>query len=285
MDNNIKFGVSYNVFDGVELLEDSINHIRNFVDYISIIFQTKSYWNNDLSQREITIVNDLYDRGLINEIVMYDNNFNISIHGNEITKRNLGLQSAIRNGCTHFMSLDCDEFYVNDEFKMLIDFHKNNPNDISYIPLVAYYKDSKYLINPEKYNNNDLYVSGFYPTNLQFKMASPLRIKVDPTRKVTGGKENNIKIFNKDEIKMHHLSYVRVDLYKKINNSPAKLRYGNNPNHLEKIVNYYINFERDGVAVSTDGHLYDIITVDNNIELKNYHKHLKKYESQSMENS
>ena len=38
----MKIGVSYNLFDGEELLESSIKSIRKNVDYISVVYQTIS---------------------------------------------------------------------------------------------------------------------------------------------------------------------------------------------------------------------------------------------------
>ncbi len=38
----MKLGVSYNLFDGEELLEKSILSIRENVDYISVVFQMVS---------------------------------------------------------------------------------------------------------------------------------------------------------------------------------------------------------------------------------------------------
>lgn len=35
---------------------------------------------------------------------------------NEVKKRELGRQAADRNGCTHFMTMDTDEFYLSEQF-------------------------------------------------------------------------------------------------------------------------------------------------------------------------
>ena len=43
----MKLGVSYNVFDGEELLESSIKSIRDNVDHISVVYQTISNFGND----------------------------------------------------------------------------------------------------------------------------------------------------------------------------------------------------------------------------------------------
>ena len=38
----MKLGVSYNLFDGEELLENSIKCIRDSVDHISVVYQSTS---------------------------------------------------------------------------------------------------------------------------------------------------------------------------------------------------------------------------------------------------
>jgi hypothetical protein len=36
---------------------------------------------------------------------------------NELTKREIGRQYCMRNGCSHFMSMDCDEFYLTHQLE------------------------------------------------------------------------------------------------------------------------------------------------------------------------
>ena len=44
----MKVGISYNLFDGEELLEASIKSVRDNVDYISIVYQTESNFGKNL---------------------------------------------------------------------------------------------------------------------------------------------------------------------------------------------------------------------------------------------
>ena len=55
----MKVGVSYNLFDGEELLEDSIKSIRNNVDYISVVYQTVSNFGNPCSPNLMPVLEEL----------------------------------------------------------------------------------------------------------------------------------------------------------------------------------------------------------------------------------
>lgn len=269
-----KYGISYNVFDGVELLEDSINYIKDFVDHISIIFQTESYWGNKLSQKEINIVESLKERKIIDDLIYFDEKINIKII--QTYKRNLGKKIAMENGCTHYMTMDCDEFYTKDEFKKLIYYHNNYPEKISLMPLVSYYKDTKNVINNQTYMDGDLYVSGFFPVKYDLVLGFPLPIKVDPTRKPNEKDSSKYKLWDRNEVKMHHLSYVRRNIFQKVNNAFSKFRYKDNQSHFKNIEKCYNNFEKDKIALSADGDKYDIIFLNEpEIILDKYYKNIK----------
>ena len=44
--NLYKWGVSYSIFDGIELLEHSIKSIRNSCDYINVVYSNISWYGN-----------------------------------------------------------------------------------------------------------------------------------------------------------------------------------------------------------------------------------------------
>jgi len=271
-----KLGISYNAFDGVELIEDSINHIKEFVSYISVIFQTESYWGEKLSQEEIDIVEDLKERNVIDKLVYYNDNTQSKVV-TQTNKRNLGRTLAKENGCTHFMSMDCDEFYTKDDFKRMVEHHENNPLDVSYMPIKDYYKDSKYLIKGNDYKKpGGMYVSGIFPIDTEITFAFPLNLKVDPTRKPGISDTNKIKVWGLTEVVLHHMCYVRADIYKKVYNACAKQGYGNKLDHFKYLTECYDTFETNKKAVGAVGRVYDVIDIFPEIILKKYYENLKK---------
>jgi hypothetical protein len=64
----MKVGISYNVFDGEELLENSIKSIRDNVDYVSVVYQTVSNFGNPCDDGLVPLLEKLVKDGLVDEI-------------------------------------------------------------------------------------------------------------------------------------------------------------------------------------------------------------------------
>ena len=65
-------GASYNIFDGEELLEGSIKSIRDKVDYVSVVYQNVSNFNNNASENLDVVLKKLKDEKLIDELLLID---------------------------------------------------------------------------------------------------------------------------------------------------------------------------------------------------------------------
>jgi hypothetical protein len=226
----MKIGISYNVFDGEELLENSIKSIRNNVDFISVVYQTTSNFGNPCDDGLIPLLNRLKEDGLVDELFEYKPKTNKGGHYNEITKRNIGLFLSEGAGCTHHMAMDSDEFYTDEQFKYLKSTMLEGDYDSSACQMTTYYKDSIYRLDPKE----EYYVSLLFKikSGKEFVMGHPFPVLVDPTRRMDPGKS---KIFTREEIEMHHMSYVRKDLRKKLQNSSASPNFKN----IDKLVNYF----------------------------------------------
>ena len=85
----MRLGVSYNIFDGEELLEGSIKQIRSEVDYISVVYQTVSNFGNPCNTDLVPLLERLKSEGLIDELFEYNPKINKGGHFNEIQKRRL----------------------------------------------------------------------------------------------------------------------------------------------------------------------------------------------------
>lgn len=230
----MKLGVSYNVFDGEELLEGSIKCIRNQVDYISVVYQTISNFGNSCAEELVPLLNRLKSEGLIDELFEYKPKINAGGHYNEITKRNVGLSLSVGVKCTHHMSMDSDEYYSAEQFKFLKEEMINGDYDSSYCQMKTYYKSWKYQLDPPE----EYYVSLIYKINQYslFEMGKYSPVLVDPTRRMDAGK---YRIFKRDEIEMHHGSYIRNNIRTKLLNSSASVNFKND---IEQIVTHYKNW-------------------------------------------
>ena len=230
----MKLGISYNVFDGEELLEDSIKQLRNLVEYVSVIYQKTSNYGNKCDENLIPLLDRLKSNGLIDELLEYSPEINRGSHFNEIEKRNIGLKLSKKNGCTHHMSMDTDEYFINEQFKFLKDKMIEGNYDSSFCKMISYYKTSEYMRLPlEEY-----FVSLIYKINdtSNFNLNNYCPVIVDATRKINSV---NPIIFNRDEIEMHHLSMVRDNIESKFINSSARILFNNN---ITQMVDDYNNW-------------------------------------------
>jgi len=228
----MKLGIAYNIFNGDELLVDSLKRLRGVSDYIVLTYQNISNVGNksllDLKSKLIQIDNSLYD-----DIVLFEPSFSLKPQKNETNKRNLGLSYARKNKCTHFMSIDCDEFYDIDQFENAKRVIIENNYKSTSCELVNYYHSSKYQIVAHKQ-----YVPFIFKITIfkKHKFAKPFPVYVDPTRVIS---DNNFYCFKSKELIMHHMSYVRKDyesIKNKLDNSPNKNLY---TDVLDEYLQYY----------------------------------------------
>jgi hypothetical protein len=202
----MKLAAIYNIWDGVEHLESSVNSIRNDVDYIIFVYQDVSNYGekyDPLSELQ-KIKHDV--------TFLYEPDLNSSPASNEKNKRNIGIQIALKLGCTHFLHLDCDEVYPN--FKELKKEFIDSGKDGSVCKITTYFGKSNYCF--EKFDN--YYVPFIHKLNNDTVAGGrQYPFYVDPTRKINS---NNVSLLQSGL--MHHYSWVRDDIERKIRNSTAR---------------------------------------------------------------
>lgn len=209
-----KLGVSYSVFDGYELLPFSIKAIAEHVDYINVVYQSISYQGNPCDDELLVVLNSLLDQGLINEIKCVNPSANIPATKFERKKRRVGLRLAQGHGCTHFMAMGCDEFYIAEEFKQCKEYIIKNNIKSSVAYLVDYVKEPIYqMINPNNY-----YVPFIFKLGLFSNMKKPAKfpLNVDGSRCLNS--KSNFYEVPQNLLVCHHMRLVRKDLLSKYNN-------------------------------------------------------------------
>lgn len=228
-----KLAAIYNVWDGEELLPYSMQQIQPFVDCIIIVYQTESNYGERYTPL-------LPDTGTIN--VHYERDERLTASANETRKRNLGLDVARAENCTHFITMDCDEIYDGLTFnkwkQRAIQF------DASACKMLTYYKYPNIRLSPHE----QYYVPFICKLAPHTVLGVPhFPVLVDPTRTVSTCKN----FFQIDEPIMHHFSWVRNDIGLKLRNSSARRNFRKS---IEQMVQEFNDFDTTGQMVHFDQH-------------------------------
>lgn len=208
-DNRVlKLAAIYNVWDGEELLKGSIDCIKNDVDLFIIVWQDVSNYGEKYDPFP-----EILDATEGLKVIYKKFTPEIGIgFTNEKKKRQEGIDIALREGCTHFIHMDCDEFY--QDFNLAKQHFILSGADGSVCPILTYFK-----LPTLRFENPDNYFVPFIhklrPETLAGVKEYPFY--VDPTRKI------NVKNVVQLPYFMHHFSYVRRDIERKCRNSSAKM--------------------------------------------------------------
>ena len=232
----MKLGISYNLFDGEELLEGSIDQLKSNVDYISVVCQTSSNFGKPCSDKLLPLLKHLKHKKIIDDVFLYTPQLQLGGHFNELQKRNVGLSASIQSKCTHHMSMDCDEYYDNKEFVNLKNTLSEGDYDSSYCQMLTYYKSWDYVLDPPE----DYYVSLITKINKNssYVLGAPAPVLVDPTRRILG--LNKPLILNRKKIQMHHASYIRDNIRAKFENSSASVNFKQD---IDNLVNHFTKWK------------------------------------------
>lgn len=208
----MKLAAIYNVWDGDELLEGSIKQIREHVDEVILIYQTTSnhgekYYPAIFQIPRCTIVKF--------EPVLQD-----SPMWNERNKRQHGIEVARVLDCTHFILMDCDEYYDPEQFELAKKSIIAHDCIATAVKLKTYYKLPTYQV--------DGFDSYFVP--FICKITPDIRcgnfpgfgLYCDPTRQVNSGEAT---LIHPGICFMHHYSWIRKNIERKLNNSSAKVNF------------------------------------------------------------
>lgn len=232
----IKYGVSYNIFDGSELLEVSIRSLREEVDHVNVVYSLVSNSGKPLNEPLEDLLNDLMTKGLVDEIFLYKPKVEKGQHWNELEKRRIGSFISSNNECKYHLTADSDEIYKSEQLKYIKKIYEEENLVTSYCQMQTFYKSSKYCFKtPEEYFItlfSDISNGNTYEWNAH----AP--VLVDPTRKMNI--QGNYKIFSRNEIEMFHMSGVRKDYRKKLENSSASVNF---LTEIDRLVSHYENFD------------------------------------------
>lgn len=200
------------VWDDYEILRYAIESISRQVEGVIVIASTQS------NKGEFSpIPKDFYENPYF-EMFIKNPDLTKQPRENETEKRNFGLQKAREAGFTHFIMLDADEFYEDfREEKKRFD----NPLLMGLVsPSVVYFRtptlcfdDTTRVPFIHRLTYDLKFVKNYeYPFSTNDHHPA-----IDPTRtmNLTEGVEMSMA-------KMHHMSWIRTDIKKKIRNSAGQ---------------------------------------------------------------
>lgn len=208
----MKLAAIYNVWDGDELLEGSIRQIRDQVDEIILIYQTTSNHGEYHVPAIFSIPRCTISR--------FDPVLSDSPMWNEKNKRQQGIDYAAAIGCTHFILMDCDEYYEPDQFAAAKASIIAHDCIATVVKLKTYYKLPTYQVD-----GFDTYYVPFIckiTPDIRCGNFPGFGFYCDPTRQVNSGEATMI---DPNICFMHHYSWIRRDIRRKLNNSSAKINF------------------------------------------------------------
>ena len=223
------------VFDGEELLEYATKSIRNQVDFISVTYQTTSYFGNPSGPDLLPLLERLKAEKLIDQLIFYEPDLKLHHKENELRLRNIGLQASREAGCTYHISADVDEFYVAEQLEYAKKIMEKGDFNYSMVPIETYFKKPTFLVTPSQ----KLFVTFIHPVRNEYNRNAvypDFPFRIERTRRLNLG--NNYRIFSKSEVIMHHMSYVRKDIRKKFKNSDNAQYY-----KIEKFIENHNTYE------------------------------------------
>lgn len=203
----MKLAAIYNVFDGTELLAGSMRCLKDHVDVFVMVVQKVSNYGEEYDGFSSLDLSEFQNIEVVNftpEIIAGTRN--------ETMKRNIGIMKARELDCDHFILMDCDEYY-SDFGSGLEEFLRSGYQG-SVARLFTYFKKPTF----RTFHTDNYYVPFVHKLRADtFAGARNYPFYVDPTRRV-----NHTMIMEVQEV-MHHFSWVRDDIERKVRNSSAQV--------------------------------------------------------------
>jgi hypothetical protein len=238
-----KLGLCLNSFDCSEFLQYSISEIRDQLDYVIAIYQKKSYWGNPMDPIDMAELERLCKIGLIDELIEFKNQSGVYARQQETNKRNMGIEHLKNKGCSHVLIIDADELFEKEEFAKAKNFIHTKGYPITYCSYINYYKDFEhYLVYPFR-----PFIPFIHNATFNYTYEGPAPGPTDPTRRIFNPLNIGTYIFKDEEIRMHHMAWVRKSIRKKLENWSAKDHF--NKELIDKAVERWENWKEGEDAI------------------------------------
>lgn len=246
-----KLGLGIIAFEGTEHIKNITYELRDLIDWIVVCLQKFSYdGSRYIEETDVNEVEHLKHCGLIDEIIWFESSNTYddvkdkaSIPRRiETDKRNFVLNHLQNKNMSQALVIDSDEFYEHDDFANAKKIYDENDNfHVSYCEYINYYRDYEHvLVWPFR-----SYVPFITDIEYRFSFDSgSFDRPSDPTRRYNIPGKGSFFIYPFNIVKMHHLSWIRIHIEKKISVWSAKKYFEKDSQELEKrILDRYYNYQ------------------------------------------
>jgi len=228
----MKIVALYTVFNGLELLKQSINNIRPHVSDIVICYQTISNKGEERKDVETYVkqLNNVY-------LVYFEPDLSLNTKQNERNKHQILINYAKKLSVTHYVLMACDHFYTGQDFQNGVKLIENYGYDLTFTKMYTYYKRENWILDPIE----DYYcpfITELKP-NTKIVRDNDYPVLVDPSLQIAP--YSKPYVFKESEVMLHHYSMVRVDIDDKFRNAAASIRW--KPEQVERFANEFENAE------------------------------------------
>lgn len=254
-----KLGLGIIAFEGPELIKSITYELRDITDIIVVCLQKTSYHGDPIKEEDVKEIEYLKDMNLIDEIIWFEptnlhekDNPKVAPRLIEADKRNFILDYLEKEqNCSHSMVIDSDEFYDHDDYLNAKNYiSEHDEIHVTYCQYINYYRDYRHLLvwpykcyvpfiteSSYRFNYNDR--SFIYPS--------------DPTRRyhIEMVKGNEFHMIPFKLVKMHHLSWIRRDIARKIDTWSSRKIFENVKGLRDAILDRYYNYKEGENAVIT----------------------------------
>lgn len=210
----MKLAAIYNFFNGEEHLISSLRSIRKNCSYVCVVAQRTSNIGQSITQDAIDCLEQASAQGLVDDVIWFQPDLGVTARKNELQKRSIGLARARQKKCSHFFSMDADEFYRGPELEFAKTFIQENNLNSTSVSSFFHVKRPKFRFSD---TTNVAFITkiGFFT---KLGAGSYPIGNIDSTRKVRQYYRRHHH-FDASDIAMYHMNLVRKNLGSKLANT------------------------------------------------------------------
>jgi|GEM_PF-1112176 len=236
-DEKIKVGMGIITYEGTEHLRTIIAELRPHVDEIALLTSETSYLGEPIGPLDKAEIQALLAEGLVDAEVAFPYMAHLPVREQETVRRNQGLAYFQSRGIGYALICDSDEFYKADQFSRAKAVVRE------WLPQAVYcYYENYYKFKNCKLLDDCFSIPRVVPllvsTSQRFKYDIPFKHPSDPTRRMD---TDFTMTFSKEFVTMHHWSWIRSDIRKKINNWSSRDFFPKQ--EIDEMIDYYLRFD------------------------------------------